>query len=90
MMLKIQLNITGINYILKYIKIFMKTVILKCNNIAQYYCFSCDFQHINVALMSMRDLLQKRKKKQPKLLNGIVHKKKNQNQKLFVEDIGSI
>ncbi len=36
-MLKIQLCITEINYVLKYIKI--ETIILYCNNIFQYYCF---------------------------------------------------
>ncbi len=43
MMLKIQCCITGINYILKYIKI--DTVILNSNNISQYY------SQINAALV---------------------------------------
>ncbi len=33
--------ITGINYILKYIQI--EKVHLNCNNISQYYWFSCIF-----------------------------------------------
>ncbi len=37
MMLKIQLYITGIHCILKYIK--QETNIRNCNNISQYYCF---------------------------------------------------
>jgi len=40
MMLKSQLCITGINYILKYIQ---KENILNGNNILQYYCFYCMF-----------------------------------------------
>ncbi len=39
MMLKIPALITGINNILQYINI--KTVILNCNNISQYYSFYC-------------------------------------------------
>ncbi len=46
---KFSLAITWINYILK-----LKTVILNCNNISQYYCFYCIFNHINAALMSIR------------------------------------
>ncbi len=38
MMLKIQLCITVINYILKYIQI--QTFILNSNNISKYYCFT--------------------------------------------------
>ncbi len=37
-MLKIQLCISGINYILKHIH--KKAAILNCNNISQYYCFN--------------------------------------------------
>jgi len=35
--------ITGINYILQYISIY----ILNGNNISQYYCFYCIFTQIN-------------------------------------------
>ncbi len=38
--------ITGINYILKYIQIEMCCVLLNCNNISQYYRFSCIFDKI--------------------------------------------
>ncbi len=41
-MLKIQLGITGINYILKYIQI--ENSYFKCNNISQYYCFYSNFK----------------------------------------------
>ncbi len=49
MMLKIQLCITEINYILKYIKTEKS---LNCNNISQYYCFYCIFVQINADLMN--------------------------------------
>ncbi len=55
MMLKIQLCITEIHYILKYIT--TETIILNCNtgNTAQYYCiFFCIFDQINEGLMSKR------------------------------------
>ncbi len=47
MMLKIQLCITGINYILKY-----KTGILNCNINSQYQCI---FDQINTGLLSITD-----------------------------------
>ncbi len=50
MMLKIQLCITAINYILLYIKI--ENSYFYCNNIKQYYCI---FDQINVALLSIRN-----------------------------------
>ncbi len=40
MMQKIQLCITGINYILIYIK--LEKVVLNCNNISQYYHLNVD------------------------------------------------
>ncbi len=55
-MLKIQLCITGINCILKYINVENK-LYLNCNNIynIQYnYCFYCIFNQINAALVRMR------------------------------------
>ncbi len=47
MMLKIQLCITGINYILKYIKI--EKSYFNYSNISQYYGFYCIFDQINAA-----------------------------------------
>ncbi len=69
MMLKIQLCITEINYILKHTKI-EKKVILNCNNISQYYGFIKIFKTIllfyyifviNAALSSIRYFFQKQK-----------------------------
>ncbi len=54
-MLKIQLCITGINYILKYIKIVN---ILNRNNILQNDFF-CIFDRIDTALMSIRNIIYK-------------------------------
>ncbi len=62
MMLKIQIYITGINYILKYIQI---EVILNCNNITQYYCFYCIFWSNKCSLGEQKRLLT-----DPKHLNG--------------------
>ncbi len=50
-----------INYVLKYIKI--ETVILNCNNISQYYSFLGG--QINAALVSIRDILKKKKNLPP-------------------------
>ncbi len=47
MMLKIQLWLTGINYILNYIQMENS-----CNNISQYYCI---FYQINAVLVSIED-----------------------------------
>ncbi len=57
MMLKIQLRITGINYILQYIQI--RKVILNGKNISQYNCFTVFFKQINIALVSRREFFQK-------------------------------
>jgi len=46
--------ITGINYILKYIK----TVILNCKYISQYYWM---FYQINADFVSIKDFFQKNK-----------------------------
>ncbi len=54
-MLKIQLSITGINYILKYIQI--ENIYFKSYNISQYYCYYCIFDEINAALVSRRSRL---------------------------------
>ncbi len=65
MMLKIQLCITEINYILKYIQIkkqLNKIVII-------FHNFYCIFDQINAALVSRRDLF---KKPTPNYLNGSV------------------
>ncbi len=51
--MEIQLCITEINYILKYIKI--ETIVLYCNNIWQDYSFFCIFDQIKAALISIRD-----------------------------------
>ncbi len=51
-MLKIQLCITGINYILKYIQIENS---LNYNNISQCYSFYCIIDQINAALVNIRD-----------------------------------
>ncbi len=53
MLLKIQLCITGINYILKYVNIILETI-LNVNNISQYYRFYSIFDQINAALVSVR------------------------------------
>ncbi len=53
MMQKIQLCITEINYILKYI--ILDNIILNCNNILQYCYIYCIFDQINAALESIRD-----------------------------------
>ncbi len=60
MMLKIQLWITGINYILKYTQIensYFKLMFLNIilNNISQYYFYYCIFDQINAVLVSRRD-----------------------------------
>ncbi len=55
MMLKMQLCITGKKLILKYTHT-KKTVVLNCNTISQYYCVYCIFEHINVVLMSKRNI----------------------------------
>ncbi len=57
MMLKIQLRITGINCILKYIK--QETNIRNCNNIKKYYSIFLYFNQINTALMSRRESIKK-------------------------------
>jgi len=46
----------------------------KCNNISQHHCFYCSFDHINAALLSIRDFFQKLKKNPTnshKLLNSV-------------------
>jgi len=48
---KFRLSITGINYILKYMK-------KSCNNISQYLVFLLYFDQINVALEHMIDFLK--------------------------------
>ncbi len=57
-MLKIQLYITGINYILKYVQIesscFYKKIF---HNIL--FCCCCIFDQINAGLVNRRDLLKK-------------------------------
>ncbi len=53
-MLKIQLCITGINYILKYIQI-ENTAILNGNTILLYFCFIIYFYQIYAASMSLKD-----------------------------------
>ncbi len=55
-MLKIQLYVTGIKYVLKY-----KTVVLNCNNISQYYYFYCICYQINAASVSIRYFFIKNK-----------------------------
>ncbi len=62
MMLKIQLRITEINYILQYIQ---TENFFNCNNFSQYYCI----YQINTALVSRRDFFQKHFK-DPKRLNS--------------------
>ncbi len=57
-MLEIQLCFTGINSILKYIKI--ETVHLNCNNIFFKWQFLCIFDQIDSALMSIRNFFKKR------------------------------
>ncbi len=57
-MLKIQLEITGINYILKYI-LKKETVILNNTNISKFYCFCCTLDQINTGLVSRRDFFKK-------------------------------
>ncbi len=52
MMLKIQRCVTGINYILKYIRI--ESSYFKYKNISQYYCFCCILDQINAGLVSSR------------------------------------
>ncbi len=60
MMLKIQLCITGINYILKCINI--KNSYFKfCNNISQYYSFYCIFDEMNTVLVIIKDFFHKSK-----------------------------
>ncbi len=59
--MKIQLCFTGINYILKYIKI--ETVINNINNVINnisqnYRVFFCIFNQINTALMSIRNFIK--------------------------------
>ncbi len=61
MMLKIQLSITEIHKILKYIN---KENYFN-HNISQYYCFYCIFDQINAALVSIRDFFQKHYKNLP-------------------------
>ncbi len=56
MMLKIQLRITRINYILQYIQ--MEMVIWNLNNITHYYCFNSIFDQINAVSVSIRDFVQ--------------------------------
>ncbi len=56
-MLEIQLCITEINYILKYMQI--ENSYLNCKNFSHYYCFDCIFDHINAALVSIRGFFQK-------------------------------
>ncbi len=34
-------------------------LLLICNDFSQYYCFYCNFDQINAALVSRRDYLQK-------------------------------
>ena len=68
-MVKIQLCITGINYILKYIKI--QTVILNCNNILQNNSFFSIFDQINKALMTLVKYIKNLT--DPKLLNDSVY-----------------
>ncbi len=58
MMLKIQLRITEINYILKYIQI--ESSYLNSKNISQYYCFYCILDKINAGLVSRRDFFKKK------------------------------
>ncbi len=71
-MLKMQLCIKGINYILKYIQI--ERVILYCNNISQYYSFYCMADQIIAALVSIKAFTKTLKNiTDPKLLNGIVY-----------------
>ncbi len=50
MMLKIQLCIARINYILNVFNFFY--------NILENYCFYCIFNQINAALVSIRDLCE--------------------------------
>ncbi len=70
--MEIQLCITEINYILKYIKI--ETIISYCKNIWQDYCFFCIFDQIKAALISIRDFLKNiTSLTDPKLLNGSVY-----------------
>ncbi len=59
MMLKIQLFIKGLNYILKYNKI---ENILNSKLILQYYGFEFFFLQINAALVGRRDFFQKHEK----------------------------
>ncbi len=58
MMLKIQLRITGINYILTYIHV--KPAIINCTNISKCYCFYCIFDQINATLMSIWHFFKKK------------------------------
>ncbi len=65
-MLKI-FEITGINYILKYIPI---------ENISQYYCFCCSLDQINAGLESRKNFFKKKNIKNltvQKLLTGSVY-----------------
>lgn len=52
-MMKIQLCITGIIYVLQYNKV----------NISLHYCFYCIYDHINAALVSVKVLFKKYRKK---------------------------
>ncbi len=51
-----------------------KTVILKCNNIALYYCLYCIYDQINEGFVSIRDFFQKSLRNLSNL-NGIVYLK---------------
>ncbi len=57
MMLKIQLRITGINYILQNIFTHKTKVIVKCINITHYYWLSC-FDKINAGWVNRRDFFK--------------------------------
>ncbi len=41
----------------------LRVVRIRCHNISQYYCFYCIFNQINAALVSIRDVFQKKKVK---------------------------
>ncbi len=56
-----------------HVKIKQKSVVLKCNNISQYFCFYCVFDQINAAIVNKKDFFQNILKNLtgPKPLKGI-------------------
>ncbi len=83
--MEIQLCITEINSILKYIKI--ETIVYIVITFGKITVFFCIFDQIKPALISIRDLKNITSLTDPKLLNGSVYTHTHKHKTLFFSKI---